>query len=1048
MCAVIVSLVLAACGRRANHDWENPEITSINEEAPHATLLPFPDETSAIENNREKSPWYINLNGKWKFFWSKSPSERPESFYESDYKTDDWKEINVPGNWELQGYGIPIYTNIKHPFEANPPYIPADNNPVGSYKRKFTIPQDWNGRQIFLHFGAVKSAMYLWINGEMVGYSQDSKLPAEFNITGYVKPGENDLAVEVYRWSDGSYLEDQDFWRISGIERDVYLFSTPVVHIRDFFALSDLDKTYQNGVFDLSLAVKNYDSQSDSKQTISYKIIDNQDTVVASATKSLQIEAGKESRIRFSANIANVLKWTAETPNLYTLVMTLSDEAGQVQEAISIRTGFRRAEIIRGQFCVNGVPVYLKGVNRHEHDPVVGHYVSEALMIKDIEQMKLHNVNAVRTSHYPNDPRWYALCDEYGLYVWDEANVESHELWSAGKSLADNPKWMKAIVERNTAMVHRDKNHPCIVTWSLGNETGMGRNFTAAADSIRKIDRSRPIHYESRSEDFNPDGLPAFDIISNMYARIHEIEKYTAQDTTRPVILCEYQHAMGNSCGNFSDYWDVIYKHPRLQGGFIWDWVDQGILKTEGDITFYAYGGDFGDKPNDGNFCLNGIVDPDRSVHPTIWEVKKSYQYIWCIPQDLATGLIKIENRYDFISLAGFEGRWEVTADGKTIQQGTLPLLNVPAHGDTLLKIPYARINPQPGADYRLLIRFTTREAQPLIPKGHEVAWDQFVLPFSAAARTLSMASIPRLEMIEQPSGYLFKGAGFELLFDKKLCSISSLIAGGSQLIKSAPMPNFWRIPVDNDFGNNMPERCAMWKEAGISATIDSITVERISDQKVSISAVSTLTAGKSKLYRTYTIYGSGDIVVNSRFVPGKDSLAELPRFGMQMVLPREFDKLTWLGRGPHENYQDRKAGAAWGIYSGEVNSLNHMYIRPQECGNRTDVKWLTLLNDQGNGLFACGMPLLEISANHYTVTDFENGPKKTYKHRHDIKINDWVTLNLDYKQMGVGGDDSWGALPHDQYRLFPKEYSYSYRIRAFNSYRDNAAVLANQVLP
>ena len=1015
-------------------DWENPAVLGRNKEPAHSHYIPYPDIPSALENDPSRSSYYRSLNGVWKFHYAKKPEDRPVDFYKEDYDVSRWADISVPGNWELQGFGVPIYTDTAYPFPSDPPRVPLDDNPVGSYRSTFAIPDDWEGRQVFLHFGSVKSAMYLWINGKRVGYSQGSKTPAEFDITDFLRKGENSLSLEVYRYSDGAYLEGQDYWKISGIERDVFLYSTPTVYIRDFFALSDLDENYRDANLNISVHVRNRSAQDIEDLRIRLDVLDADEQSILDfpAVKDFRAIHRNEAVIAFNLDIKNPKKWTAETPNLYSLLLSLIDESDRITEVVTCKIGFRKVEITDGQLLINGVPIYFKGVNRHEHDPVTGRYVREDSMIQDIRLMKKFNINAVRTSHYPNTPRWYELCDEYGLYVIDEANIESHgvEPYNPDKTLTDKPEWQQAFLDRTIRMVERDKNHPSVVIWSLGNENGFGQNFAATYNWIKERDPSRPV----QSEDVELE--PYTDIFCPMYDRIHEIQKYAEGEDPRPLVLCEYAHAMGNSVGNLQDYWDVIYAHKKLQGGFIWDWVDQGLAaEDENGKPFWAFGGDFGPPgtPSDNNFCINGLVFPDREIHPHIWEVKKVYQYIKAEPVDLEKGRFRIHNLHDFTNLNRYILTWELKGDGRIIAEGRMPEMDVAAHESKEVRIPIPKIQPTPGMEYFLNLRWKTVEAAGLLPEGHEAAWDQFQLPFYAAHESESIERIPPIDLEQTESQAVIKGNTFTLTFDKIDGTIRSLVYEKKELIKGGLIPNFWRAPNDNDFGNGMPERCKIWFDAGKKRSTENVSVTKIGPSQVRIDVAFTLEAGGSLYDCRYIILGSGDIIIENRFIPGSPDLPELPRLGMQMILPAEFDNMEWYGRGPHESYWDRKTGAAVGLYRGKVIDQHHPYIRPQESGNKTDVRWVALTDDQGVGLLAVGMPVLSTSANHYLIEDFENGPAKEQRHAIDLVKRDLVTWNLDFKQMGVGGDDSWGARPHDKYTLFPKEYTYKFRLRPFS---------------
>ncbi len=1030
----------------SSHDWEDPAVLGKNKEPAHCTYIPYPDVRTALLDDPSRSPFTQSLNGIWKFHYVDKPADRPQDFYRDDYDVSRWAEISVPGNWEVQGFGVPIYTDTAYPFPSDPPRIPHDDNPVGSYKRSFTIPDNWEGRQVYIHFGSVKSAMYIWVNGKNVGYSQGSKIPAEFNITKFLRQGENSLALEVFRYSDGAYLEDQDYWKISGIERDVFLFSSPPVHIRDFFALPDLDAGYKDATLKVTAHVRNHLAQKIENFHIQTDLLDaaNQSILVSPVTNDFTINEEGESAIVFDLDIKNPKKWTAETPNLYTLLLSLSDSSGQTTEVVTCQVGFRKVEIKDGQLQVNGVPVTIKGVNRHEHDPLTGRYVREDSMIKDIRLMKQFNINAVRTSHYPNTPLWYELCDKYGLYVVDEANIESHGVKSSTpeKPLTDRPEWRQAILDRTIRMVERDKNHPCVITWSLGNENGFGQNFVTTYEWIKKRDPSRPV----QSEDVGLE--PYTDIFCPMYDRIHEIQEYAEGNDPRPLILCEYAHAMGNSVGNLQDYWDVIYAYKRLQGGFIWDWVDQGLsAKTKSGTPFWAFGGDFGPPgtPSDDNFCINGLVFPDRKIHPHIWEVKKVYQYIKAEPVSLEQGRFRIHNFYDFTNLNNYAMKWELKGDGQIIAEGKMPEMDVAPHDIKEVRIPIPRIQPKPGAEYFLNLSWTTTHKTDLVPEGHEVAWDQFKSPAYSEPENVNLDKLPPVELDQTESHAVIKGQNFTLTFDKEKGTISSFLFNGNELIKQGPLPNFWRAPNDNDFGNDMPERCIIWLDAGTKRRIENVSIKKTGSSQIQIDVDTVLEAAGSRYNSRFIVLGSGDVFIENRFTPGSQDLPELPRFGMQMVLPGEFENMEWYGRGPHESYWDRKTSAAVGLYRGKVIDQHHPYIRPQESGNKTDARWVALTDDQGAGLLVVGMPLLSVSANHYRIDDFENGPGKEQRHAIDLEKRDLVTWNLDYKQMGVGGDDSWGARPHDKYTLFPKKYSYKFRLRPFSRKKESPMELSKQ---
>ena len=1062
----VIPLTLAGCGQQqsrvaetdirkesqglATPDWENPEVVGINKEPGHCTLIPYLDTRMALKADRKASPFCKSLNGSWKFHWVRKPADRPVDFYRPEYNVSGWREIPVPSNWQMHGYGIPIYLNVPYPFPPNPPYIPHSYNPVGSYRRQFTIPDEWKDRRIFLHFDGVKSAFYVWLNGRKVGYSQDSMTPAEFNVTKYLKAGENILAVEVYRWSDGSYLEDQDMWRLSGIYRNVYLFAAPQVHIRDFFVQTDLDDHYTDATLMVRPKIANYSGQNLKGWTIEAQLYDQEKGAVLSKPLTRDVasiigerypQRGNVNFALLEAKVRNPHKWSAEIPYLYTFVLTLRDANRQVIERVSCRIGFRKVEIKNGRLLVNGKSIKLFGVNRHEHDPDHGRAVPVSRMLQDIKILKQHNINAVRTSHYPDDPTWYDLCDEYGIYLIDEANLESHGLKGYLSNVA---AWANAFVERAIRMVERDKNHPSIIFWSLGNETGCGPNHAAMSAWIKDYDPTRPIHYEGAWG--RPKDPYYVDVISRMYARIPEIVRIATDPVdVRPMVLCEYAHAMGNSVGNLKEYWDAIRSHKRLIGGFIWDWADQGLRKKSPDgKEFWAYGGDFGDKPNDGNFCCNGLVQPDRKPNPSLYEVKKVYQRIHVLPIDIPAGKFRLQNEYDFLNLDFTEISWELSGDGYIIQKGTLPKLSLAPEAEGNLQIPFKKPELQPGAEYWLKITFSLAADTSWAGRGHIVAWDQFQVPFDVPpAPIVDPNTTPPLTLKQTAQKITVTGRGFELTFGKGSGALESFVFGKKQLIASPLVPNFWRVPIDNDNGNGMPRRLGVWRNAGPNRTVKAVKAEQLKPQIVRITTEAIIPVGTNSTYKTiYTVYGSGDVVVDATLTTGGNKVPDLPRFGMQMAVPAEFNTIRWFGRGPHETYWDRKTGAAVGLYSGSVNEHIHTYVRPQENGNKSDVRWMALTDRDGVGLIAVGMPTIDVSAWPFTMQDLEKA-----KHIHELPQRDTITLNLDYKQMGVGGDDSWGARTHPEYILSARPYHYRFRLTPYDPTLGNIRHLTHRGL-
>ena len=1030
--AVISALGLGPApgqGQSAN-DWENPAVFNIGKEAPHATFIPFPDAEGALKAAPKSSPYYVSLNGPWKFNWVEKPSDRPLDFWKPGFDARAWKEIAVPSNWELQGYGVPIYVNIPYEFgkAPTPPRIPGDINPVGSYLRTFTVPDAWKGMDVFIHFGAVKSAFTIWVNGRKAGYSQDAKTPAEWNITPYLKDGENTVALEVYRWSDGSYLECQDFWRISGIERDVFLYAAPKVRIRDFFARAVLDADYANG--DLSVMVDLVNTAprtSGGRRTVEARLIDRDGSVVWKAEAPAPIDGKSEAKVVAGSVIRAPRKWTAETPNLYSLALLLKDDKGRTTQAVSCKVGFRTSEIKDGLLLVNGVPVRLKGVNRHEHDPYSAHVISEESMLKDIALMKASNINTVRTCHYPDDPRWYELCDEHGLYVIDEANIESHGMGYGPKSLAKDPAWGPAHLDRMRNMVERDKNHPSVIIWSMGNEAGDGVNFEKGYAWIRGRDASRPVHYERTELG------PNTDIYCPMYASIEELLAYAQEKRPRPLIMCEYAHSMGNSTGNLQDYWDVIESHDQLQGASIWDWVDQGFAKrTEKGELYWAYGGDYGppDTPSDENFCCNGLVAPDRTPHPALEEVKKVYQYVKFKAADLANGKIEIRNTHDFTNLDRFDIVWEVVANGAVIATGALPKLDLAPHQTKTVGLPLPKIQPELGAELFLNIYAKTREATPLVPAGHIAAKEQMTITSPVAIGFAKPALVTPLKLSESGSTVIVAGSDFIVRFDRETGMMTSFVYRNQELIERGFEPNFWRAPTDNDFGNGMPKRCAVWRTAGDDRALTSFSAMQTAAGEVTVKAAYTLNKVSATDALTYRVLFSGEVFVEHAFVlEAGDTLPEMPRVGLKLALPAGLSDFQWYGRGPQENYNDRRTGALVGVYESGVEDQKIPYVSIQEYGTRTDVRWAAFRNAEGYGLAAYGMPTLEFSALPYTTEDLTQ-EKRGDKHPVDIAKRDFTAVTLDLGQMGVGGDDSWGARTHPQYTYPAKSYTQKLRLR------------------
>ena len=1010
----------------SSQEWNNINVLQINKEEPRTSSVPYKDIKSASQCDIIKSSFYKSLNGEWHFNFVKSPSERPVDFYKTGYDVSAWDKIKVPGNWELQGHGKPIYVN--HPYEFSlestptPPYIPVDYNPVGSYRTTFKVSDNWQSRQVYLHFGAVKSAFYLWINGKKVGYSQGSKTPAEFNITKYLKAGENVLAAEVYRFSDGSYFECQDFWRISGIERDVYLYSTPETRIRDFSVEAWLDETYTNGELSLDVEVLNVNKKS-GKYTLEYKV--EGEGVSLSKSKSVNLVKGK-GKVSVKELIEKPLKWSAEKPNLYTLYLTIKDKKGQSLEVHSSKIGFRTVEIKDGQLLVNGEYVLVKGVNRHEHDPVAGHYVSRELMLKDIQLMKQHNINSVRTCHYPNDPYWYHLCDKYGIYVLDEANIESHGLGAAQqkeytlKHIADDPAWEEGHVDRIRRMYYRDKNHPSVIIWSMGNECGDGVNFEKGYQWLKEHDR-RPVSFEQALLRKHTD------IFSPMYANRWRLENYALNHTSyRPLILCEYAHAMGNSVGNLQDYWNVIEKYPLLQGGFIWDWVDQGIKDVKDGKEYFAYGGDLKHKGrNDANFCANGLVASDRKLNPHIHEVKKVYQNISVYPHILEDGEFIIANKYSFTNLNDFEILYEITKDGKAGTRNNMGSLSIAPGKKKAFKVDVSEVKG--NGEYFVNFYFITKKATDLLEKGHVVAAEQIKLADYKYTANLGNTE-GSLVVEESGEKVMVKDNNVIYTFSKTEGTLQNLSKSGKDIIEKGPKPDFWRVPTDNDHGAGLQKKLRVWYQAGDNTELKSFNIEK-KDGAIVVTVVKMIVPVKAQYTTVYTVKPGGKLLVDNsmKCAPNKKNPV-LPRFGNELQLNGELNKVEWYGRGPHENYADRKTSSFVGIYNSKVEDLHYSYIRPQENGYRTDVRWVSFSNSETSVTFH-GNSLVCFNAQKFDKENYSNDVKKANLHPYDLVSKPYSVVNIDYGQMGVGGDNSWGATPHFIYQLPAHEYYYSYWI-------------------
>lgn len=1016
---IIVVTGVVMVGMAERPEWNNLKVLQINREQPHATMMVYPDTASALNYDRTTSPWFQSLNGEWKFNWTKKPADRPVEFYKPDFNTDHWDTIPVPANWEMEGYGLKIYTNIKYPFKQDPPNAPTEWNPVGSYRRTFDVPKDWDGRETYIVFDGVQSAFYLWINGEKVGYSQGSRTPAEFNITQYLKPGKNIVAAEVYRWNDGSYLEDQDFWRLSGIYRDVYLWSTAKSHIRDFTVVTDLDDSYENAVLKVDAQLLNPEGSVD------VVLLD------AAGNELGRSSAKSAQNVALSIPVSNPLKWTPETPNLYMVLIALKDASGKTVEVIPQRIGFRESEIINGRVCLNGVPVLFRGANRHEHHADTGHTIDRASMIRDIQLLKENNFNAVRTCHYPNMPMWYDLCDEYGIMLWDEANIESHGMGYKSECLAKQPEWVDAHLDRIQRMVGRDKNHASVVVWSMGNEAGDGVAFAACYNWIKANDPTRPVHYERSEKDVNTD------IVGHMYMPSDKIRNYIQKDSSKPFIICEYMHAMGNSNGGADAYWDLFHEDNVAQGGFVWDWMDQGLRTPvpeahAGNIgkgpvkeTFFAYGGYF-ENPvgvaNDGNFCMNGLIDAEQTPHPATYAHKYLQQYVHVTAVDLMKGSFEIQNRFHFTTLSdALTGKWKIEADGMKIAEGELPPLNVKPQQKQTFEIDIPQIAAEPGKEYFLTLEFfATSGYHPLVKEGHLLAWEQFKLPVEKEAALASVSG--KVKVNDSGESVTVDGNGFSVVFDKKEGVLASYTVNG-RLLASGGKLKLARAQPDNERRQKPPPK-PVWNTAGDKAVVTQVDVKK-EKSSARIVVQKTVPPLKASVATVYTVFASGEVAVETAFDFTNTPKDLLPAryLSMEWELPASMQQIEWFGRDG-ETYIDR-AFEPVGRFSSTLDAVWVDYPRPQENGNKSAVRWAALTDSDGQGLLiASAGDLLEIGARNYTHDEMRNADYSFQMNR-----SDHVILNVVAAQEGVGGINSWGAVPLKQHRLLEKQYAYAYRL-------------------
>ena len=1024
------------------NDLDNLDILHRNRLDSRAYFISYNNKNDAASLERSRSDSYKLLSGTWKFFYSQYPELSPEKFYQSDFDTSSWDDIRVPGNWQVQGYGYPHYTDLIYPFPIDPPKVPS-KNPTGCYRRNFTVPKRWDGKRIILRFEGVDSGFHMWVNGKFVGYSQGSRMPSEFDITEFVNNYEiNSLSVRVYQWTDGSYLEDQDMWWLSGIFRDVSLIARESIYIEDFFIKTDLDEKYNDSMLSVETVIKNTTEVEKTCFKLEYELIDGDDIIVIGGMDGITIKKNDCTTYNIDIEVLSPKKWSAESPYLYTMLLYLKDDNNNLIEIIPQRIGFRKVELKDGNFLVNGIAIMLRGVNRHEAHPDLGRVVPYDHMLKDIKLMKQYNINAVRTSHYPNDPRFYDLCDIYGLYVMDEADLECHGFEAIGKydMITNDPKWEAAYIDRAVRMVERDKNHPSIIMWSLGNESSFGCNFEAMSKWVHNRDKTRLVHYEEDREG------KVVDVMSSMYSNHEKMEEFgKLENMDKPHILCEFGHAMGNGPGGVKEYWDIFYKYKRLQGGFIWEWVDHGLRQfTKDGKEYFAYGGDFGDYPNNSNFCCDGLVQPDRTPSPGLLEYKKIIEPIKVIEEDIINGKIRIKNLYDFISLDDFSLSYKVMGDGKILLSGKVSLPNIAPYESEVLTLP---INTNKYydlyTDLWLNLEIITEKDCLWSNKGHVITLDQIKLPFmNNIKKELETSKLESLNIKEDLSKITINGANFKYVFDKLEAKISNMTYENTEVMESGPVLNLWRAPIDNDMYvvND-------WKKKGLNNVL-----QRVDNVKI-ISEVNFVNIRVEKyisppngdwaieVQEIYKIYGNGDIVLEINGNP-KGKLPEtLPRIGFEMRLPTKMQNVKWYGRGPGESYVDSKSANLIGLYESSVGDMFTNYVYPQENGNRTDVKWFTMNDNRGMGLFFSTDDVINFSTFNYTKEDIENA-----KHTTDLVEREFISLYIDYKHHGLGSN-SCGPVPLKEHSLKLEDFKFTVRFRPYSSEIDSPFIMFSEVI-
>jgi beta-galactosidase len=1061
--------------------WQDIEVVAVNKEQPRSSFMTYPDRQTALTARYENSPYYVLLNGTWKFYYVDAYGKLPSDITDPSVSTADWHDITVPGNWEVQGHGVAIYTNHGYEFKPRnpqPPLLPEEN-PVGVYRRDVVIPAGWEGRDIYLHIGGAKSGLYVYLNGKEVGYSEDSKNPAEFLINPYLEPGKNVLTLKIFRWSTGSYMECQDFWRISGIERDVFLYAQPKLSVHDFRVISTLDDQYRDGIFKLSIDLKNR-TGSNKDVAIGYELVDTKGKTVAFEEQKTSVNKDAIQAVGFEKTFPSVPQWSSEHPNLFKLLITVREE-GKITEVIPFNVGFRRIEIKETALkapsgkpytllFINGQPLKLKGVNIHEHHPETGHYVTEAVMRKDFELMKRHNLNSVRLSHYPQSRMFYELCDELGLYVYDEANIESHGMYynlGKGGTLGNNPEWLTVHLDRIKNMYERNKNYPSVTFWSLGNEAGNGYNFYQAYLWIKNKDKdlmNRPVNYERALWEWNTD------MYVPQYPSAKWLEDIGMAGSDRPVVPSEYSHAMGNSNGNLWDQWKAIYKYANLQGGYIWDWVDQGILAVDKNgRSYWTYGGDYGvNTPSDGNFLCNGLVNPDRQPHPAMAEVKYAYQNFGFEMVDAAKGQFRIANRFYFTHSDPYIIQYTVWANDKALGSGKLPLHLAPQTSEVVTIPLVSVLKVQPGVEYFVNFSVTTKEGDKLIPAGYEVARDQFLLPIKAEKKAFR-AGGGKLSVSSNGDVLTASSSKVNFAFDKKTGVVTSYKVDGIEYFNEGfgLQPNFWRAPNDNDYGSGVPKRLQIWKLSSKNFRVTDANI-RLVDGNAELTIAYLLAAGNTYSMK-YKVYPSGVVHASARFAPTQMNKSEtalyVPRIGMRFRLPATMDNVQYFGRGPEENYVDRNAGTIVGLYKNTAEQMYYPYVRPQENGHHTDTRWVALTGGKTPGLLIEADSMIGFNALRNSVEDFdseealphprqwanftpeeianhdEEAAKNTLRRMHhvnDITPRDYVEVCVDMKQQGVAGYNSWGARPEEGYNI-PSNQEYTWGFTLIPVKNENA---------